>query len=286
MQLNVKSIAFNGFVAIFLAAGAIYLVRSLFVTEIAEPCSHRIGHSTELVLDKNGRPLTPAELVAAIGASQRKIYDNAKVVRVGGIPGGKALKIALKNKGHETGEPGKTNGIGFLWAPRSLEGAQSACLSYSVYLPKDFDYGGGGVLPGLYAGTPMKLRGKSDGETSAAMRAVWRNNNLGNLYAQLPGYEVMGGAFLSPKGFKIDTGRWVLLEQELVLNAPGVSDGVARLWVDGELAVEKKWLNWRNTDKLSINGVMADVGFGMPQRVVSPPKDFNVYLSPLQLRWQ
>lgn len=286
MQLNVKSIAFNAAAAIMFLAGIVFLLRSAFVSEVVEPCSARYDDLTEFTLDTGSGPLSPAQLVGMIGASQRDIYNNAKVVRVRGVPGERALKIALANKGIENGKPGQTNGIGFLWAPRTLTGARSACLSYSVYLPKDFDFGGGGVLPGLYAGKPLELSAAADGEAAVAQRIVWRNNNRGNLYAQLPGYETNGGAFFSQKGFELPKGRWVSVEQELELNAPGVSDGFARVWIDGEMVVEKKWLNWRKSKKLQLAGVVADVGYGVPRRIVSPPKDTKLYLSPLQLRWQ
>lgn len=286
MELNIKAIAFKGAAAIMLMAGVIFLLRSAFVSEVVTPCSERYTELTEFNLDSGNGILSPAQLVAMIGPSQRDIYNNAKVVRVRGVPGQRALKVAVENKGMETGEPGETNGIGFLWSPQTLTGAKSACLTYSVYLPKDFDFGGGGVLPGLYAGKPLKLSAAADPEAAIAQRIVWRNNNRGNLYAQLPGDETNGGAFLSQKGFELPTGRWVQVEQELELNTPGVADGSTRVWVDGDMVVEKKWLNWRKSENLQLAGVMADVGYGVPRRVVSPPKDTKLYLSPMQLRWQ
>lgn len=286
MKLTPQSIAFHSTGFILFAGTLTFVVRGLFVSEVVEPCSKRYSSVTEFTVDYGKGPLTPAQLIAMIGASQRGISQNAKVVRVKGVPGQRALRVELNQGDEVTKVPEDNNGIRFRWAPSNMGGADAACLAYSVYLPKNFDFGGGGILPGLYAGQPLELSETSDGKTAVAQRVVWRSGGGGNLYAQLPGYEVNGGAYLDQKGIEVAKGRWVNVEQEMVLNTPGKADGISRVWFDGEMKVDNRWLDWRKSEKLQINGVLANVSYALPRRTVNPPKNTVVYITPMELRWR
>ncbi len=285
MKLDLRSIVFNGAAAMMFLGLIAYLIRSLFVTETILPCSQRFDHPTEFVLERGGKSMSPVQLQGVIGASGRNILENAEVVRVKGIASPRALKVSVTPDPMDQRETAPGNGLGFIWSPRAMDGAKSACLAYSVYFPKSLEFGRGGFLPGVYGGEPMELNAVSDGKTAFAQRIVWRNNGRGNLYAQMPGYDATGGIFLSTKGFDFPKGEWIELEQEIVLNTPGKKDGLARVFVNGELALEKKWLEWRQSGKLLLTGVQAEVGYGVPRRSLSPPKKSAIYLSPLQLRW-
>ncbi len=285
MNLDPKSIAFHATGLLLIAGTLTYVVREQLIAEVIEPCSGRYSEVTEFTVDYGKGPLTTAQLTAMIGASQRGIRQNAKVVRVKGVPGQRALRIALNQGGETKRAPEDNNGIGFSWSPSDMTDAESACLAYSVYLPKDFDFGGGGILPGLYAGQPLKLSATSDGKTAVAQRVVWRRGGAGNIYAQLPGYDD-GGAYLDQKGIDVATGRWVSVEQEMILNTPGKDDGISRVWIDGDMKHDSRRLEWRKHGKLKIEGVLADVGYAQPSRVIAPPKNTVVYVTPMELRWR
>jgi hypothetical protein len=51
-------------------------------------------------------------------------------------------------------------------------------------------------------------------------------------------------------------GRWYCIESEVWLNSPGMSDGEARVWIDGQLVAERKSLNIRGTLDVPINRVL------------------------------
>jgi hypothetical protein len=51
-------------------------------------------------------------------------------------------------------------------------------------------------------------------------------------------------------------GRWYGIETEVWLNTPGLSDGEARIWIDGKLVAEKKGMNLRANLDATINRVM------------------------------
>lgn len=285
-QFNVKSIVFNAAAGLVVLSTFIFMLRSLFVTEVVPPCSARYPSPIEFTLDNGNGPMSPVQLVGMIGESQRGIYRNAKVVRVRDTVGKNALKVTLRPDADDARTTGEGNGIGFQWSPAGIAGASAACLSYSVYLPEKFDFGGGGVLPGLYAGTPASINEVSDGKRYVAQRLVWRNGGRANLYAQLPGYETNGGAYLHQDGVEFPRGRWVMVEQEIKLNDLGKTNGLSRLYFDGEMKIEKQWIEWRKNGKLTLTGVHAEVTYAMPRRDVVPPKETAIYVTPLQLRWR
>lgn len=285
-QFNVKSILFNAAAGLVVLGTFVFMLRSLFIAEVVPPCSERYPSPVEFTLDNGSGPMTPVQLVGLIGESQRGIYRNAKVVRVRDTAAEHALKVTLRPDSENARTSGEGNGIGFLWQPAALEGATSACLSYSVYLPSKFEFGAGGVLPGLYAGAPVSLNDASDGKTAIAQRLVWRSNGRANVYAQLPGYETNGGAYLDTDGVEFPRGRWVAVEQELKLNDLGKANGLSRLYFDGEKVIEKNWMEWRKNGKLTLSGVDTDITYAIPRRQTNPPKETAIYLSPMQLRWQ
>ncbi len=285
-QFNVKSIVFNAAAGLVVLSTFIFMLRSLFVTEVIPPCSTRYPSPTEFTLDSGKGPMSPVQLVGVIGGTQRGIYRNAKVVEVRDTASKHALKVTLRPDSENARTTGEGNGIVFQWTPEALAGATTACLSYSVYLPKKFEFGGGGILPGLYAGAPNTINEALDGKTAVAQRLVWRNNGRANIYAQLPGYEANGGAYLDTDGIKFPRGRWVAVEQEIKLNDLGKANGLSRLFFDGEKVIEKNRMQWRKNGKLTLSGVHAEVTYAMPHRQTKPPKATAVYISPMQLRWQ
>jgi hypothetical protein len=56
--------------------------------------------------------------------------------------------------------------------------------------------------------------------------------------------------------FTPERGRWYAVETEVWLNSPGLSDGEARIWIDGRLVAEKKGMDIRGKLTTVINRVM------------------------------
>ena len=130
------------------------------------------------------------------------------------------------------------------------------------------------------------MAGRLTGSLSAiSARYVWRETGAGDIYTQMPGL---------PEGRSIGNdrrtsilftrGRWVSLEQEVVLNAPGRRDGLMRVWVDGDLRMEKAGLVFHGEKPVKLTGVLAEV---VPiGRDVNPgAKAQKLWISPFELRW-
>lgn len=284
-QYNTKSILFNAAAGVLVFGTFIFMLRSLLVAEVITPCSARYPQPVELPLENGEAPMSPVQLVGMIGDSQRGVYRNAKVVQVRDAASKHALKITLRPDREDARTSGEGNGIGFQWSPSGMKGSNSACLSYSLYLPEKFAFGDGGILPGLYAGKPAAFNDVLDGKLAATQRLVWQSSGEVNVYAQIPGYEVSGGLNLQPRGVEFPRGRWVSFEQEVKLNDMGRTNGFSRLFVDGELKIEKKNIEWRKNGKLTLSGVDANIAYAARRHDAKPPKQTAIYMTPLQLRW-
>lgn len=288
IKFNVYSILFNlGGVAIF-GIIAIYGLNQLFVHEELDRCSVRYETPTQLnVHNAGGGLMTPIEFQASIGRNQRNIVRNALLAPQKNIPGNAAILVRLeKGTSHSDQKDAPEGGIGFNWIPADTKGAGSACLQYSVYLEKGFDFAGGGLLPGLYGGRPLTLNDVGDGKTAWATRVIWSKDGKGGAFAQVPGAIASAGRALGVGGFKFEVSRWHRIEQEAILNTPGMEDGILRVWVDGELVVDVSNLVWRKDAKLGFTGVLADVAYGVSRGRSVAPKDTRIALTPFMVSWK
>ncbi|MEL7968532.1 polysaccharide lyase [Vreelandella neptunia] len=170
-------------------------------------------------------------------------------------------------------------GAGFYNAPSSFEGVESACLSYKVRFPSDFDFVKGGKLPGLYGGEAPSGGEHVDGENGFSMRLMWRKDGEGELYPYVVGFE---GASIGRGFWRYPIGRWVTLEQELVLNDPNRENGIARIWVDGQPVLEQQNIVFRTTPAITIDGLMFSTFFGGTGEGWRTPRDQYVDFAAFQ----
>jgi hypothetical protein len=171
-----------------------------------------------------------------------------------------------------TSSPGEEpiGGAGFYSDPPSIKGADRACLSYMVRFPADFDFVRGGKLPGLYGGEAPSGGEEVDGTTGFSMRLMWREEGEGELYPYVVGFE---GDSVGRGFWHFPVGRWVTIEQELVLNEPGQENGIARLWVDGRPVLEQQNVVFRTIPAITIDGLMFSTFFGGSGEGWRTPRD-------------
>jgi hypothetical protein len=151
-------------------------------------------------------------------------------------------------------------GAGFYIHNGFEPGTRAACLAYRVYFPKTFEFGKGGKLPGLYGGM------NEAGETAAGCRKgveqdafstryMWREGGTGSVYAYLPGKITSCGEYIGKGAWTFLPGEWTTLEQEVVLNDLGVSNGILRVWVNGEPVIDRSEVKFRQKDSIAIDGI-------------------------------
>jgi hypothetical protein len=237
-----------------------YVLYAALHIEREPPCSARYPAPTRFALEtSDGTLLSPIELQARSGPNEWGVIENIKVVAADTAPGGVALEVKLASVAvDQPASDRATNGVDFRWTPPGVQSAAAACLSYSLWLPEDFAFNSGGVLPGVFGELPAPMAEMGGDETRFGSRLQWRSGVEAKL-----GIAAAGAGYrpVSVPGFPLPTGRWTRVEQELVLNAPGAENGMVRLWVDGELKAEDASVALRTDPSAKISGVLADVGY-------------------------
>jgi len=272
---------------LFLAAGG-YVICDALVAEAVPSCSERYADMTLFALQRpSGEALTAEDLQSRLAGRDWGLLEHAKIINVGQGPVPVALQINLPKGAAGKGEAAeRSSGMGFRWTPAAVQHASAACLTYSVWLPKDFEFGTGGALPGLYGGD-------ADGDAIAGRRAGFsmriRWNGDGTAEIRAATADAPNGLPLSidPNWFKLERGAWVTFEEEVVLNTPGAHNGMLRVWINGKLRFERKDLMFNSKEGGGFAGVIADVHYSRPDLTWVPsPTTASVLLSPFELRWR
>jgi hypothetical protein len=236
----------------------------------------------------SGEMLTAADLQAKLGGRDWGLLDNTRFVKVEGGPAPAALEVDLRKSAARAAGRETRSGMGFKWLPSQLKHASAACLAYSVWLPRDFEFASGGSLPGLYGGGEDAEEPSARGRrtTVFSTRHRWREDAKAEVEAitiEAPDGQPIP---IDPTWFKLTPGRWVRFEQEVVLNTPGRRDGVLRVWIDGDLRLERR-LAYIDKAGHGFRGISGDVHYGRADQVATiAGKDASIRLSPFEIRWR
>jgi hypothetical protein len=284
---NMQSYLFN-FAAIGVGASTALLAIFGMRSKVMEvPCSERYGIATQFSLQRGaGEPASAAELQARLGGRDWGVGENASVVKTPEGPGLLALHVNLPQPTTKSGR----SGLGFTWLLANTQPAQAACLSYQVMVPNDFEYGDGGILPGLFGGatTAPPQDGKDQVSSSFGTHILWARD--GRLSLRMALASDTGGAdfkHLGPVAPQLERGRWVPIEQEIKLNTDDMNDGLMRVWVDGQLKLEMLNVAWRANEVSMFRGVDVRAHFAHGTlEAVRPPLATSIRLSPIEARWQ
>lgn len=273
----------NGAAILVGVASLAVVVRSVFVTDDPPGCRERYQTTMRLALDKQGTALAPEELQARLGSSEWGLRDAARVVKLKSGPATFALELNLGTARERAAESHTEvrPGIGFVWAPAGLNGASTACLSYGLFVSEGFSFGREARLPGLQGG----LATDQGGEPTFSTRYAVAPSGDASINMHLAG-QTGGRPFNNDRrGFKLEAGRWMQFEQEVVLNAPGKSDGLLRVWQDGRLVFQKTNVVFRSGAAEHITGVLAEfVGGAPPTGQKSGPQ--VLWITPFEVRWE
>ncbi len=139
----------------------------------------------------------------------------------------------------------------------SFDGAEEATLEYRVKFDKNFTWATGGKLPGLggasteNGGIPAGCtQNQSVIKNAFSCRLMWRRNRDQTqppyliVYPYLPNRDTRcGGNITFIRNIKKD--KWYTIKQYIKLNKPGSKNGVLKMYVDGELKLEKNDIEYR-----------------------------------------
>jgi hypothetical protein len=273
-----------GFVATLIV---VLTIRGAFVHEQTQVCSERLGNGTLFGLeDQKGGVISTTDLQSRLGGRDWGLVENTKIQAVKDGPAAVAMLVALPKLAVKSDADTRLrSGMGFTWLLPKLASAKAACLTYDVKLAEDFDFGTGGVLPGLFGGetTDGPFKGLS---SVFATRHGWGENGSTHVQYVLQGDTRGGNLAINPDDLKLERGQWVRLEQEVVLNDPGEPNGIFRVWVNGKIQIEEIGVVFRKDERAQLRGVIADVHYGNTATSAAAPKSTSLQVTPFVLRWQ
>jgi hypothetical protein len=277
---STKVILFNA-AAVLVGIGAVVgVVRSWIAPSSLQACSERYATSMVFPLERNGVILTAMDVQARAGGQDAGLLENMDVIRMKRGPVPVAMSVRLpKGSAAPSSSVVPKGGISFPWQPRSLKEQSAVCLSYQILLPSDFDFNLGGALPGII--------GQADRSNDRFLvRLQWHQGGSTSVanYTTLDGKKFKQTA--DGESSAIPRGRWVKVDQEVILNEPDKENGVLRVWLDGALAVDKIDLAYRVKPDTTLTGVAADFFYTGEDLAARAPADTQVLLSPFELRWR
>jgi hypothetical protein len=270
--------------------------RSVLFPTRATPCSGRYlatMNFPEHNLRQHGDVIR--DIQTKVGLAERGLIENVRFEKTEDAPSDYTFDVSLRHEAAKSdGKPrtggkvdseattSRSNGTSFQWSTGLKGGTLMGCLAYSVMISPDFDYANGGVLPGIFGGD-VNRDNKRPGARGFAANLVWRANGAGDVIVTGPTMDrdsIAGGSWYLPRG------RWVRIEQEVVLNNPEAADGLIRVWVDGDLRVEQGGMVFRTLDSVRVSGVQADAHYGMAPEELPPEGENVIKLTPFELRWE
>ncbi|MCP3976363.1 MAG: DNRLRE domain-containing protein, partial [bacterium] len=198
---------------------------------------------------------------------------------------GSALKITVP-EGENTG-----SGVAFKFQDQTGSEPEEIFFRYYIRIDQSWDPTYGGKFPGIsgtygvagWGGRP------SDGTNGWSARGLFQPNVAGAanpLYNTVPvGHYVYhaeqptqwGDNVLWQEAYLgyLEKDRWYSIEQHLVLNTPGIDNGVLETWVDGRLAYRQTDWRWRDTTALKIEQIWLNVYHGGSD---VPDQDISLYI--------
>jgi hypothetical protein len=285
-----KVIAIN-LVCLFVLAFAVNTqIRAYFFPPQIDACPTRYAKAVRFGVERAGVILTASDVQAVSSGADAGVMENLAVERFKDAPAPTGFVVAIEaGSAQQNRDKVKGGGISFPWSPRTLaQGAAAACLSYHVFLPADFDFGGGGTLPGLFgAGAPSTTTSEERFDT----RVLWLAGGVPQMHQLLTGKDASFTEATTTDALGgLERGRWLRIDQEVVLNTPGTPDGRIRLWVDGVLRGEARNAEPRTQADTVVLGVMVDAYFGsQPHAGIGgeghATKNETIKLTPFEVRW-
>ena len=291
MKLSAYTIGINAVVLIIISVGALSLIKSAFTEEVHSPCGLRYATLVRFPDSNNlGQRLRDEDLSIYLDGDVQGLSKFTRVIHPQGGNPAVALEVrmpkgSLNPRLGLSGNDGVMGGMGFKWRPVIPQTAQSACLTYKVWLPKGFNFASGGILPGLFGGAAPQHDGYQEPGTGFSTHLLWEPKGRANVRAFTADMARKSGARIDLGSRTLPTGRWVELAQEVKLNTPGQKNGELRVWIDGELAANAKDLVFRDTSDMVVGGVLGDVFYRGDKLRMAAPNDTYLRITPFELNW-
>jgi hypothetical protein len=280
------AIVFN-IAAVVVAASAVgAVVRSWMVKPSVAPCETRYSNVLAFKLERDGRVMTPVDLQGRSGGRDIGLDHNVAIGAEPGAPKPLAIKVRLPAGSHAPEQAGSAvGGMIFPWEPANIRPHTAACLAYNVRFSETFDASHNGVLPALEGANDV-------GDERFSVGAAWLKSGESGLASYIvlrpePGETPQHKPVTNVDGTEVDLpkGRWLRVNQEIVLNGAGESDGIVRLWIDGKLVVDRTDVKLRSDKAVAFTGVAARAHMLGDHTGAPAQADSSIAFTPFELMW-
>ena len=199
--------------------------------------------------------------------------------------GQRSLRFVLREGEHYGGS------LIFRFASAGMDEPEELYGRYYLKLGENWAPGQGGKLPGPSGTYDRAGWGgrKVDGTDGWSARMGFRASVVREGETQVYFYTYhadMDGEYGSNLLWNIEdrgslqNGRWYCIETYVKMNTPGKNDGILRGWVDGELAMEKTDLRFRDIPELKVEQFWMNLYYGGSQPT---PQEMEIYLDNVAL---
>ncbi len=280
---STTAILLNGAAALVAVASIVTMGRSILGSDQQASCRERYTSAVQWSLQReSGELLTPQDLQARLGSTDWGLVEHISVVKASN-PQGAALEVDLlgpADKATRVAAPAQPAGAGFEWTPQLIDGPRAGCASYGLFLDPKFSFAAGGRLPGIFGGRASEDR---EAPNAFSTRLSWNAEGKLDIYGHMPGLASSRGITNELNEALLPRGRWVAVDQEVVLNTPGRSDGVLRVWLDGKLSLESRNVAFRADKGAAVRGILAEVAY--TRQPAQADANGRVLIAPFEFRW-
>ncbi len=143
--------------------------------------------------------------------------------------------------------------------------AEELYISYRVRFRNGFDFVKGGKLPGLCGGDCNTGGDVPNGADGFSARLMWRTDGKVVQYMYVPEQVSQWGDNLywdASGQTSFAPGQWHYVRTRIVMNTPGLNDGMLQSWFDGVLALDRNDMRYRDVASLSIDTLYFSTFFG------------------------
>ena len=155
----------------------------------------------------------------------------------------------------------------------------AAWASYWLKFEDGFDFVKGGKLPGLCGNQCITGGNDANGYNGWSARIMWRGEGVATQYMYYVTNEGYGEDILFnkvPPQKRFIPGKWHRVNTQIIMNTPGIADGIIRTWFDGELSMERDNILIRHIDTLKITEFYISTFFGGSDATWAPSDDMYI----------
>lgn len=168
------------------------------------------------------------------------------------------------------------------WKPSLGGDFEQLYYGYRVRFPGDFEFVKGGKLPGVGGGTTNSNGDIPTGYDGWSVRMMWDHDAKLVQYVYHPDQPGKYGDIMDTK-VPVMLDEWMTIQTKVVMNTLGKKDGVIKTWINGTVVIDRKDMQFRKTDELTIDRLLFAFFFGGAGPEWAPSSDQHIYFDDMSV---